>query len=853
MLKRLAVLAACLFFVSSAYAANYLVGMASRDITPTVPMRVFGYPGSLRMAAGGAYSGDQLGLTVRAVYIANLDGSSPIVLVAADLVNICPMDSEYARDPAHYGIPGLTRERIMINISHTHNAPSSCDTSVRVMDPAWQTDADPASAWRANTLRPKLVETIAAACASPAPANLRLYRNKAEIGINRRTQSTQDLTDANGTALADANGYDHTLDVVEIYGDDHSRKGVLFFYGAHPVTLGQNPIPDWNTGVFYQHPDYPGFARSKIESAGGGMAVFFQGAGGDVNAEPESGYSATKSTGETLGQRVLDMLAGTAPSPNVINASEITPSQGGITAYSRVWALPLETAVGYDHHMGGVPGQPTGIPTEAAAFGQLATADWGRWAAMYCGGATGNGHDNPPCELKSGVTPERSWDIEMQTLTIGKWRIAGFSHEPVSLQGLRIRQRWPSDWVSVVGYLGRTQNYLPTSAQIDADSACGCGYEGFRSELWNGHPAPWATSAHTGGKYDVDSELHHALYDPVPERVNYALTWNGSTAHASSELDPATRPASAAINGEELGINWGVDPVNGSGWHSQTANAFPQTLQVDFHADRTIDEIDVFSVQDDYQHPITPDLTTTFQYWGLTNFTVQYWDGAAWVTVRNGAVTNNNKVWVKLTFPPVTTTSILLTVTSAAGSYARVTELEAWGNATSRKNVALASNGATASASSVLDGNRAPIAAINGDRKGIHWGSDPTTGSGWHSQLADQFPQWLQVDFNGSYTIHQVNVIGVQDDFNNPVEPTGSTLFQYNGLVEYHLESWDGAQFVPIPGTTITGNTHILNTIKFTPLTTASIRVVVTLGGAHYARIAEVEALTTYDFLSIVP
>src|SRR6266446_6903207 len=48
-----------------------------------------------------------------------------------------------------------------------------------------------------------------------------------------------------------------------------------------------------------------------------------------------------------------------------------------------------------------------------------------------------------------------------------------------------------------------------------------------------------------------------------------------------------------------------------------------------------------------------------------------------------------------------------------------------------RTNVALASNGGVASASSELDAMHPAGAAINGDRLGLHWGSDPSTGSGW--------------------------------------------------------------------------------------------------------------------------
>jgi Carboxypeptidase regulatory-like domain len=48
-----------------------------------------------------------------------------------------------------------------------------------------------------------------------------------------------------------------------------------------------------------------------------------------------------------------------------------------------------------------------------------------------------------------------------------------------------------------------------------------------------------------------------------------------------------------------------------------------------------------------------------------------------------------------------------------------------------RANVALESNGAVATASSTLDLGRLPRAAINGDRRGLHFPTVPTTGSAW--------------------------------------------------------------------------------------------------------------------------
>jgi len=69
----------------------------------------------------------------------------------------------------------------------------------------------------------------------------------------------------------------------------------------------------------------------------------------------------------------------------------------------------------------------------------------------------------------------------------------------------------------------------------------------------------------------------------------------------------------------------------------------------------------------------------TFTQFGLQDFDVQFWTGSAWQTVPGGSVLNNNKVWRKITFPPVTTTKVRVMVNRALGSFSQIVELEVWG------------------------------------------------------------------------------------------------------------------------------------------------------------------------------
>ena len=83
-------------------------------------------------------------------------------------------------------------------------------------------------------------------------------------------------------------------------------------------------------------------------------------------------------------------------------------------------------------------------------------------------------------------------------------------------------------------------------------------------------------------------------------------------------------------------------------------------------------------MQDLYTAPIEPTLATTFNYFGLRAFEVQYWNGTAWVTVPGGSVTNNNRVWRQVLFAPITTTKIRIYVIQALNGYSRAIEVEAW-------------------------------------------------------------------------------------------------------------------------------------------------------------------------------
>jgi hypothetical protein len=197
------------------------------------------------------------------------------------------------------------------------------------------------------------------------------------------------------------------------------------------------------------------------------------------------------------------------------------------------------------------------------------------------------------------------------------------------------------------------------------------------SSFSNGKYLVWKLSGHVIIKVTRtgvwNSVISGIFFDP--NRSNVALSTNGGTASASSQYS-TNFPASAAINGDRYNLYQPDNRFNE--WHS-AGTTFPQWLQVDFNGNKTIDEINVITQQDNYSNPIDPTEATTFTLYGPTAFEVQYWSGTSWITVPGGSVTGNNKVWRKFTFSPISTSKVRVLISATADGYSRVMELEAWG------------------------------------------------------------------------------------------------------------------------------------------------------------------------------
>ncbi len=110
-------------------------------------------------------------------------------------------------------------------------------------------------------------------------------------------------------------------------------------------------------------------------------------------------------------------------------------------------------------------------------------------------------------------------------------------------------------------------------------------------------------------------------------------------------------------------------------------------VRIDFNGTKSISEIDLFSLQDNYSNGADPTSTTTTTRYGNVDFHLSYCPegvscGASldqgWVDAPGGYIYGNNKAWSSLKFAPVRASGIRASFDCGQVNRAYAVELEAW-------------------------------------------------------------------------------------------------------------------------------------------------------------------------------
>ena len=267
-------------------------GVGRRDITPPVGI----YARSWGAAAHDTAEGVHRPLLATALALSQGD-EPPLVLLGLDLGWWRSAADESAFVGAVTEATGLTPDRLIVAMSHTHAGPS-----VTLKD-ADKPGGELIAAY-ADRVRAAATAACSEAIASRVPAVVTWATGHCELASDRDYfDGTRYVCGYNPDGTADT-----TLLVGRVTDAGGSVVATILNYACHPTTLGHlNRLIS---------PDYVGAAREVVENAtGGAPCLFLQGASGELGArESYSGDVAVADrNGRTLGWATLAALSNLLP------------------------------------------------------------------------------------------------------------------------------------------------------------------------------------------------------------------------------------------------------------------------------------------------------------------------------------------------------------------------------------------------------------------------------------------------------------------------------------------------------------------------------------------------------------
>jgi hypothetical protein len=430
MMVILLVLAAAIIPAVAADQEPFKAGVATRIITPEVPMWMAGYGNRDHPSEGTQHD-----LTVNALALEDAAGAV-MVLVTSDLIGI---PREFGENVAAevQRRAGIPRERLMLTASHTHCGPV-LDHNLLDMYPM-------SAAQRAQVARytdrlvKTTVETILAALADRKPARLSYGSGTARVAMNRRQPTANGIINGRNPD----GPVDHSVPVLRVQAADGTLRAAVFGYACHNTTLS-----------YYRFcGDYAGFAQRDVEAKHpGAVAMFWAGCGADANPLPRGTVEHAKRYGAELADAVDGVLG-----------KEMTPVGGTFAA--RYATIPLA----FDH----LPSREQLVADAQDKKNHTKRQRAERFLKMLDGGGS-----------IPAVYPK--YPVQVWRLGSGPLWIS-LGGEVVVDYGLRLKKELAGNRpVWVTGYANDVMAYIPSERVLKEG-----GYEGDTSMLPYGQPSKW--------------------------------------------------------------------------------------------------------------------------------------------------------------------------------------------------------------------------------------------------------------------------------------------------------------------------------------------------------------------------
>ncbi|MCQ2151951.1 MAG: hypothetical protein MJY70_02710 [Bacteroidales bacterium] len=359
-------------------------------------------------------------LSARAVAISS--GDECALIIGADLIGFNSDFTDKVKEEITLRT-GIPADHIVINASHTHFGPQAQTLKSWVEFCRY-----PDPRFLEDCVKPGMVEAALKALKNRKSCDLYFSRAETHIGGNRCLSWERAIVDP-------------TLDVITSRRNGKIRD-LVFTTACHAVFNNDG------FSMFTLSGNFPAEAKRLIsEELGVKSPVFLQGCAGDINpVDGDPDFSGLKLARDVV--KALDSDATRISGP-------ISFRTDTVRMPVHIWPEEQIAQFREDH-----------LPY----VGDLEAEKNVRWC------------DNALKSIHDGTVPE-TMDILLQIVNIGDWKLVCLSREPVCEYAIRIRELFPGENVSVVGYCSDVSSYIPAPSHIIEQT-----YEGYNSFFWYGEP-----------------------------------------------------------------------------------------------------------------------------------------------------------------------------------------------------------------------------------------------------------------------------------------------------------------------------------------------------------------------------
>ncbi|HLP72495.1 MAG TPA: neutral/alkaline non-lysosomal ceramidase N-terminal domain-containing protein [Bacteroidales bacterium] len=268
--------------------AQFMIGVAKKNITPAGPIWLSGYAARRKPSEGVLQD-----IWAKALVIEGKKNEKLLILTT-DLIGLTHEMSQYIFD-AMKSEYGFERSQVLLNSSHTHSGPVIWP-GLAVMYNLADSDLMKLVSYN-QKLKKDLVDVAGEAIGKMEKGRIMSGHGTADFAINRRQQTEKGVS----IGLNPSGPVDHDVPVVKFISDDGSIIAILFGYACHNTVLDGYEICG----------DYAGFAQSEVESNfPGTIAMFMQGCGADQNPNPRRSIDNAKVHGRALAEAVTKTVNG---------------------------------------------------------------------------------------------------------------------------------------------------------------------------------------------------------------------------------------------------------------------------------------------------------------------------------------------------------------------------------------------------------------------------------------------------------------------------------------------------------------------------------------------------------------